>query len=552
MLLDNAGLKFLCSAYMANKVRYGALFLFFVTTSVTGQKIGNESVRGDFLQHLTVSITDSTSEKPTPVRVKLTRNKYAVKILPRQVIAVMYGLWDHADGYGFQPDSAFYVDGTFEIELPEGEYSITLSKGLEYLEQHHTFKVSSVTPNRKTYRMRRWIDMPSRGWYSADDHIHIRRSPREDSLLMKWIQAEDIHVGVLLKMGDFWATYYDQYGWGDKGVYSRDNYFLTSGQEDPRTPEVGHALGFGGSDPVRYPNEYYYYDKVFDRLHELGGVTGYAHQAESFHGYRGLMLDGLRRKIDILELLQFCISANPLQTQYYYHLLDLGYAVTAVAGSDFPWCGKDHTSGSPERNARIGNARFYTYLDAPLSLSAWKEAVRKGHTFVTSGPMIKFSVNDQLPGDTLHVKKDSSIKVIAEAYGRAEQVPLEKMEIILHGKVMATVSATQQGQSSSLLSIHHEFEATRGFWIAVRAYAGQGQAAHTTPVYVDVDNKGFHNAETLTYYLDLAEQYLEELRGDLQKVNDNPELQGWRYRKGIEKRIADARAVIQQLRSKNN
>lgn len=55
----------------------------------------------------------------------------------------------------------------------------------------------------RDYRLARWIDMPARGWYSADDHIHIRRSPRENPLILDWIAAEDVHVGVMLQMGDF-------------------------------------------------------------------------------------------------------------------------------------------------------------------------------------------------------------------------------------------------------------------------------------------------------------------------------------------------------------
>lgn len=475
---------------------------------------------------------------------------YVVKALPKNAIVVMYGLWDHADGYGFQPDSAFYVNGTFDLNLPPGEYSISISKGIEYIDRHETFEVTPGMHANKSYHMVRWIDMPSRGWYSADDHIHIRRSPREDPLLMKWIQAEDIHVGVLLRMGDFWATYYQQYAWGEQGIYQEGDYLLTSGQEDPRTPEVGHALGFGSSDKVRYPDEYYYYDKVFDRLHELGGISGYAHQAESFHGYRGLMLDGLRRKVDALEIVQFCISEDPLHIRHYYHLLDLGYAVTAVAGSDFPWCGKDHDSGTPEKTARIGNARFYSFLGTPLSFGAWKTAIKNGRTFATSGPMIDFTVNNKLPGDTLHIKKGSRVTIRTKAHGHQRQVPLERLEVVVHGEVIATVANGQPGQSSSMLSIEKELLLQEGCWIAVRAFAGPGQAAHTTPVYVSVDKGGFYNKATLSHYLDLAEQYLTELKRDLRDVNTNPAYQGWRYQKGIEKRIRDTRAVIQQLRKK--
>jgi hypothetical protein len=499
---------------------------------------------------VSIKVLDSTTHQQTPVRVRLTSNSRVVKMLPRNAASVMYGVWDHADGYDFQPDSSFYVDGQFQLSLPEGEYSISLSKGMEYLDQHQVFSVVAGSPANFIFTMKRWIDMPSQGWFSADDHIHIRRSPSEDPLLMTWIQAEDIHIGVLLKMGDFWATYYDQYGWGEKGVYQDNNFLLAPGQEDPRTPELGHAIGLAASDKVRYPDSYYYYDKVFDRLHELEGVTAYAHHAETFHGYRGLMLDGLRHKVDALELLQYCVSEDPLQTRHYYHLLDLGYAVTAIAGSDFPWCGKDHQHGRPEKNARIGNARFYSFIDGALSFESWKKAVKKGHTFVTSGPMINLSVNGKLPGDTVCVQKGEKINITAEAFGHPTQVPLKSVSLIMHGKVIDSVLSDNTSTSASRLFITKEISAESGFWIAARADAGQGQAAHTTPVYVSVDDSGFHNSVTLLHYLDLAEKYLQELEREIQTVNDKPEFQSWRYRKGLEKRIADTRAVISQLRKK--
>ena len=81
--------------------------------------------------------------------------------------------------------------------------------------------------------------------------------------------------------------------------------------------------------------DYYSFDRLFDRVHELGGVTGFAHQGMSFHGYRGMVLNTLRGKTDFLELAQFCVPEGPLPVQHYYHFLDMGYKLTALAGSDF-------------------------------------------------------------------------------------------------------------------------------------------------------------------------------------------------------------------------
>ncbi|CAA9267257.1 MAG: hypothetical protein AVDCRST_MAG95-2586 [uncultured Adhaeribacter sp.] len=525
------------------------LFLPFITlTWLTSlhQSFGQSLATG----RLEVQVQDGLTNQLTPVRVRLTQNGRPVSALPPAAAAVMYGLWDHADGYGFQPDSSFYVAGSFALDLSPGTYQLSLAKGPEYLDQKHDLQIRAGQKTKQKYTLNRWINMPRKGWYSADDHIHIRRSPREDSLLLTWTQAEDIHVGVMLRMGDFWETYYPQYAWGEKGVYQKNDYLLSSGQEDPRTPELGHALGLGALDRVRYNKEYYYYDKVFDRLRELGGVGGYAHQAKTFHGYRGLVLDGLRGKVDVLELLQFCASEQPLITEHYYHLLDLGIPLTAVAGSDFPWCGQEHDLGPPERSARIGNARFYTFVNGPLTYQSWKTGLAAGHTFVSSGPMLSFEVNNQLPGSHLEVKKNSTLKITAHAYGHATQVPLQALEIVGHGQVLARVTANIPGQSPEHLSVSLNIPVEKGIWLAARSYGQPSQAAHTTPVYVQVDGKGFYNPITAPHYLKLSKQYLRELKKDLKTRQTDPQYQAWQYRAGLKRRITETTFLIKNLKKK--
>lgn len=508
---------------------------------------------------LSVVVLDVTTNQPTPVRVRLTQNSKPVPQLPTEAVAVMYGLWDHEDGYGYQPDSSFYVAGSFRLSLPPGTYQLSLSKGHEFLRQQHTLVVKAGQSMRQTYRLQRWVNMAARGWYSTDGHIHIRRSPRENPLIMTWLQAEDVNVGALLRMGDFWETYYPQYAYGEAGLYQRGNYLLTTGQEDPRTPELGHAFALGATNRVRQRDRYYLFDEVFDKVHQLGGLTGYAHQAETFHGYRGLVLDGLRGKVDALELLQFCVDERPLHTEHYYHLLDLGIPLTATAGSDFPWCGQDHGHGPPERSSRIGNARFYTRITGPLTFANWRSAVRAGHTFVSSGPMLDLRVtapNNQTagPGDRLDVKRGSSVTITVDAYGHAGQVPLDTLELVSHGQVIGRITAQEPTQSPAHLSLSVTLPPLEyGRWIAARCtarpgLAGLSQAAHTTPVYVTVDGGGFHNPQTASRYLDLSEQYLREIEQEISKPNPGVEPQAWRYADALRVRIDETRRVIARMR----
>jgi hypothetical protein len=323
-----------------------------------------------------------------------------------------------------------------------------------------------------------------------------------------------------------------------------------SGQEDPRTPELGHVLSLGASNRVRLKEQYYYYDNVLDSLGILGGLNGYAHGGKTFNGYRGLILDGLRNKLDYLEILQYCASPEPLMIEQYYHLLDMGIPITAVAGSDFPWCGEDHSTGKPENSAQIGNVRFYTYTGAEFTYHNWKEGLSKGHTFVSNGPFLEFKVDNHLPGEKAEVGKGKILTITAQALGHSAQHPLQALEIIGHGKVLARVTAQDINQTSEQLSIELKLPAEQGMWIAARCFAADNGVAHTTPVYVSVEGGGFHNPATMAHYIALSEKYLQELENDVKNKTYEAEYQAWRYRSGLMLRIEEVRQILQNMKVK--
>jgi hypothetical protein len=505
------------------------------------------------LSTLSVSISDENGLF-TPVRARLTDSSGKTAPLPREAVSVMYGRDDRAEGYGFQPDSSFYVDGKFSIDLLPGNYRLSLSKGYEYLTQKHDILVKPGKNLSLNFHLQRWIDMPARGWYSADDHIHIRRSPRENPLILKWVAAEDIHVGALLQMGDIWTTYFAQYAWGKAGNYQEQNRLLTPGQEEPRTHEIGHTISLGADDFVRDKNDYYLYDHVFDRVHELDGLTGYAHQGMSFHGYRGMTMDILQKKVDFLELLQFCVDGGPLLTDHYYFFLDLGYKLTATAGSDFPWCGKGPRFGVEGAiwSSQIGNARFYTYVPGEFTFDKWKENFKAGRTFVSSGPVIDFKVNGKLPGDQLQVSAGEEISISAEAFGHEEQIPLKNLVIIAYGEGIDSVSSTDAYQSSGHLFLKKKLKINEGVWLAAFCQAGPAQVAHTTPVYITIGDGGFYNRRTLLQNLSACENYLQEIEEAVTNPPDRMDYNAWRQKDKIFRRIADTRAVLAALRDRGD
>ena len=345
-------------------------------------------------------------------------------------------------------------------------------------------------------------------------------------------------------MGDYWATFFSQYAFGERGRYQEAGRILSPGQEEPRTPEIGHTISLGAREFVRFQPDYYSFDRLFDRVHELGGVTGFAHQAFSFHGYRGMALNTIRGKTDFLELAQFCVPEGPLAVAHYYHFLNLGYKLTALAGSDFPWCGQGPEYGFSEpRFAQIGNARFYAYVGGQASFERWLAAVKAGHTFVTTGPVVLLTVNGHIPGDTLDVTPGTKLHISAEAFGQDKQVPLRSLELIGHSKVLARSTSG----NSAHLTAGFDVAALHGIWIAARCDAGIGQVAHTTPVYVTVNGDGFHDPETAQRNLEIAEGYLKEIEQELTRPGTTLDSQASRHKPQLERQIVEARERLKSL-----
>ena len=365
------------------------------------------------------------------------------------------------------------VPGPFDMALPPGEWEIMVRRGLEHVPARETFSVQSGKLTSKTLRPKRWVDMPKHGWYSGDDHLHGQILSDQDAKnLMAWIQAEDVHLANVVKMGDVSRTYFDQRGFGKDYRVQNGDYILSPGQECPRThQQLGHTIHMNTTSMVRDTEKYYLYDWVFDNVHAQGGLSGYCHVVNnSFHVHRDMSMNVAKGKVDFVEVLQF----NRLGTDTYYDFLNNGFKLTASAGSDVPWGG---TTGEVRLFAYVGSGAF--------SAEAWFEAVRRGRTFVSNGPMIELRINDALPGDEVKIPLDrgeQQIHITAKAWGAPGRMLPTELQIIQHGDVLRSVKPTKDQQTA--LSLDFSVDAGFGSWIAARANGSDGSAAHTTPIYV--------------------------------------------------------------------
>ena len=79
-----------------------------------------------------------------------------------------------APDFYFQPQ-VYRHDGQ-SIALPAGDFTVTVSRGPEYLAQTRRFSVKGAS--ELIFDLLRWIDPAQYGWYSGDHHIHSARTTR--------------------------------------------------------------------------------------------------------------------------------------------------------------------------------------------------------------------------------------------------------------------------------------------------------------------------------------------------------------------------------------
>ncbi len=441
-------------------------------------------------------------------------------------------------------DAFWCVPEPFDMTLAPGDWRIGVRRGVEHEVVFEDVTVRSGESLERTYRPKRWVDMRQRGWWSGDDHVHGRILSDADARnLMAWIQAEDIHLANIVKMGDIYRTYFEQRGFGPDYRVVDGEFVLSPGQECPRThDQIGHTLAMNITSMVRNTDRYFLYDEVFDAVHAQGGLSGYAHiNSGIFHVHRDMTLNVPRQKVDFAEILQF----NQLGTDLYYDFLNLGCKLTASSGSDVPWGGT------------VGEVRVYACLERkPFSADAWFEAFGRGRTFTTSGPMIEFRVDNALPGDEIRLKADKKLRIRAKAWGDPKRMSPVKLEIVRHGEVIRTAESSDAKRPE--VELDFTVDAGFGCWVAARARGGDGTSAHTTPVYVVREGLRFWKMDGLDELFAKRQTSLdqiEQLVAEARRLDAEGRLENDRYRKQLAlqgdlllERVTQARSLYAELK----
>lgn len=435
--------------------------------------------------------------------------------------------------YGDKPtlpywsDTVMYqVNSDFNIDLFPGKWRISIQHGNEFVPVKDSFVVTaSQSSIVKQYALKRWIDLPSLGWYSGDVHAHHAvNKPEFKEYMMQLARAEDVHLLNLLEMGDRYTTEFKADGFGEAYNVCSEDYCIVFGQEEPRS-DYGHIIGLNINALARDTAHYNYYDLVFQKLHQKKeALVGYAHFAYKGEGVtKGMAMYAPGNAIDFVELMQ---NAQ-INTADYYDYLNLGFRIAAAAGSDFPW------------GSTIGDCRTFVYTGKDFTAKKWFEALKAGNSFVSNGPALFLQVDGKMPGTELHKQKGSKAAIVVKALSNVAIGVIDKIEI--HGGEGLLYSITNpQNKDAVVLRFDHELRESD--WVTAVVYCRNGAIAHTSPVYCILNNQPIFNKKKAPALIRKQQLLIEEMRKE-ESAKQNPD-------KEILERLHDADKFYNSLKSK--
>lgn len=464
---------------------------------------------------LHVTVRDTETGEPTPARVHFSgpHGEYYAPYGHHEVINTSWFEDYGADvQLGGMPYA--YVHGRFQTELPVGEVFVEVVKGFEYVPLRQ--KVT-IRPGQKELelRLQRGVNLRRSGWVTADTHVHFI-SPHT-----AWLQGQGEGVNLINLLASQWGRLFTNFGdlTGAPGV-EKDDTIVWVGTEN-RNHILGHMSLLGTHGPPVLPmctggaQEAYIGDPDYLALTEWAdenrarqGVVIRPHFPQPNTENPVQIVLG---KLDGVELRNFGDPAAGFGTANFlewYRYLNCGYRVAAVGGTD------KMSAGMP-----VGGVRTYARLDRnrAFTFENWAEAIRRGRTFTTSGPLLDLTVDGHGIGDEIRLKRGGgTLEMQAEASG---VWPLHRLELVVNGKVVAVADAPK---GRTRLTLRHRLTVPGTCWIAARCGSSLRQhhcwpmnlGAHTSPVYVTVPGSELFSPSDATYMLTLIEggmTYLDTL-----------------------------------------
>ena len=470
--------------------------------------------------------------------------------------------WMYADDSFVRSERAFeahyfHTPGVSELTVPAGTVNVGVMKGFEYgFEQQSV--MSSEGQNTEVTVHLHPLKIPqdaARHWVSGDVHVHMnyggsyRNTPGhlvaqaaaenlsivEDLIVNKERRFPDIKyfsgqpdpgstaTTLLLHSQEYHTSY-----WGHLGLLNLTGNILLPGY-----------AGYPGTAAASlFPSN----ANIADLAHEQHALVGYVHPYDSVPDpskdesvNHALPVDLALGKVDYIEALGF--SDHKATAQVWYRLLNCGFHLPAAAGTDA-------MANFASLRGPVGLNRVYVNVPVgPLKIETWLNAVKRGQTFATNGPLLGLKFDSKEIGDILQLRAGK--REVKFAAWMRSFVPINHLELICNGKVARELKLNPDGESAD---VEDTISGLQSGWCLLRAWSDKATYplldlypyATTSPIYITVANSSPDRKADAAYF----EAWIDRMvaaAAAFQDWNDAEE------KSAVLQQLTQARAVYEHL-----
>lgn len=410
-------------------------------------------------------------------------------------------------------------DGQVTLTLPAGDYAYEVERGPEYQSSRGSLKVAAGETTTEQVSLQRLVDLAAEGWWSGDLHIH--RALKDIELLMR---AEDLHVAPVI-------TWWNNRNLWQPGAlpanpvhrFDGNRFYDVMAGEDERGG--GAVMFFQLKKPLplqgaarEYPSAVAFIEQARKRprVHVdaekpfwwdvpvwvatgMVDTIGIAHNHMNRDGVLGNEAWGRARDPQKYS----GPHGNGLWSQHiYYQILNCGLRIPPSAGS-----------ASGVLPNPVGYDRVYVHCGDRLDDDTWWKNLRAGRSFVTNGPLLRVTVNGQLPGHVFEGKAGSTI-VLRPNIVLDSRDPVRSVQVIRDGQVVWKATGDPWNQRGKTVG---KITFDRSGWLMVRVIADVDKTfrfASTAPFYVEVGGRRRISRRSAQFFVDWVRQRMGQIHLD--------------------------------------
>ena len=415
----------------------------------------NENVRRDFAGlmppgRLLVSVSDEHSGEPLDARLDIkTGQKPVVEYLGKHVFFTE-----------LQPK------GSTQINLAPGRYVLSIGSGAGFSSKARDVPVTVTAGEAHPLAVAidRLFKPEEDGWYSADLHHH---SDQEDGVSPPAeVARSELAAGLdVLFVSDH-----------DSSVNHNVVQAIADERGVPFIPsiELSPSWGHFNAYPIKLGAAMTLemnkatVQEVFAEAHRMGArLIQVNHPYNPGEGYfasleRGVAFGGFDGDFDFLEINGAEPDKDERTLAAAWKFWNEGKRYYLAAGSDTHdvW------------NDRSGDARVFVHLDGPLTAASFLDGLKRGHAFVSHGPLV---FSDPMFGTTAVLHGGS-----VDLTFRLESVSgLKRATVICQGQPVKVVEYSAGETIARVV-----FSATAPGFCAITVEDALGEIAYTDPIWV--------------------------------------------------------------------